>query len=69
MEEGKEPIAAAVPPEAIDLGKIQRLVVCQPAVLDLGLGPGDRFMCLRQFLHFVDAGSQRIMVDLRRLVS
>ncbi|ESY06834.1 hypothetical protein X753_13845 [Mesorhizobium sp. LNJC399B00] len=27
IEEGKEPIAAAVPPEAIDLGKIQRQVV------------------------------------------
>lgn len=36
-------------------------------VLDLGLGPCDRFMSLRQLLHGVDAGPQRIMVELRRL--
>lgn len=54
-------------PEAIDLGKIQRQLVRQDTVLDLGLGPGDRFMCLRQFLHVVDAGPQRIMVELCRL--
>jgi hypothetical protein len=39
MEEGEEPIAAAVSPEAIDLGKIQRQIVRQDTVLDLGLGP------------------------------
>ncbi|ANN60779.1 hypothetical protein A9K72_31415 [Mesorhizobium loti] len=64
MEESEEPVAAAVPPEAVDLGKIQRQVVRQDTVLDLGLGPGDRFMGLRQLLHVVDAGAQRIMVDL-----
>ncbi|TPJ96070.1 hypothetical protein FJ872_32735 [Mesorhizobium sp. B2-5-9] len=57
----KEPIAAAVSPEAINLGKIQRQVMRQDAVLDLGLCPGDHFMCLRQFLHIVDAGAQRIV--------
>ncbi len=62
-----KPIAAAVSTKAIDLRKIQRQVVRQDTVLDLGLGPGDRFMCLRQLRHIVDAGPQRIMVDLRRL--
>lgn len=61
MEEGEEPIAAAVPPESIDLGKTQWQVVRQDTVLDLGLGPGDRFMGLRQFPHVVDAGAQRII--------
>ena len=36
-------------------------------MLDLGLGPGDRFMRLRQFLHVVDAGAERIMIGRRRL--
>ena len=36
-------------------------------MLDLGLCPGDRLMCLRQFLYVVDAGAQRIVVALRRL--
>lgn len=67
MKEGEEPIAAAVPPESIDLGKIQWQVVRQDTVLDLGLGPwrslhGSSTVPARR-----DAGARRIMVDLRRL--
>jgi hypothetical protein len=47
--------------------EIQREIMRQDTVLNLGLGPGDRFMCLRQFLHVVDADTKRIMIDLRRL--
>lgn len=34
-------------------------IVRQDAVLDLGLGRGDRFMRLGQFPHVVDAGAER----------
>lgn len=37
------------------------------AVLDLGLGSGDRLMRLRQFLYVVYSGAQRIVIALRRL--
>ena len=47
----------AVAREAVDLGEIERQVMRQDPMLDLGLRLGDRLMGLRQFLHVVDAGA------------
>src|SRR5215210_8855163 len=53
VEEGKEPIAAAVVAKTVDLGKVEWHVVGQDAVEHLGLGFRDRLMGLRDLLEVV----------------
>ena len=65
IEEGEEPVRAAVVPEAVDLREIQRQVVGQDPMQHLGLGPRDGVVRLGQFLHVVDAGGEWIVVHLR----
>src|SRR6266446_6869215 len=45
-QEGEEPFAAAVVPEAIDLREVQRQIMRQETVQNLRFGLGDRFMRL-----------------------
>ena len=65
IEEGEEPVRAAVVAEAVDLREVQRQVVGQDPMQHLGLGPRDGVVGLGQFLHVVDAGGERVIVDLR----
>src|SRR6188472_1054116 len=65
IQEGEEPVAAAVLTEAVDFWEVERKVVGQDAVQDLGLSSRDRFVHLREFLDIVDAGSKRVMIALR----
>ena len=58
IEQGEEPVTAAIASEALDLGKVQRQIVSEDPVLDLGLGLGDGLMGLRQLLHIVDPGDE-----------
>jgi hypothetical protein len=64
IEEGEEPFAAAVVAKALDLRKVQRQVMGQEAVQDLGLGLGDRLVRLRELLQVVEPVQERIVVAL-----
>lgn len=71
LEEGQKPICPRTAVETVGFWKIERQVVGQDAVPQLGLGPRHGIMCLGQFLNVVGAsyhriGYRRLHVILRR---
>jgi len=66
VKEGKKPIAAAISPKPLNLGKIKREIMRQDAVLNLGLRFGNGFMRLGQLLHVIYPSPDWVMVALCR---
>jgi hypothetical protein len=64
-EETDEPIISAGVPEALDLREMQRQVMCNDPVAQLGAGAGYLLVGLGDLLEIVRALDQRVVVLLR----
>lgn len=66
LQERKEPVGPGASMRPFGLREVERQVVRQDAVPELGLGPRDDLVCLRQLLDVSNASHKRIVEKLRR---